>query len=139
MSKNKPFLFMIILILIILQAGLFRAESYQLLELKNGIKIIHIHNTRSSNTVLKLFIRGGRSLEPAGKSGINYLCSRLILEPRNDSQQKSMNKTGSFFGLYAFEDYTVLDFVSLTRHFPKALKNFCLRLSDPLLSPNRIY
>jgi|Deesub1362A_J573_1020465.scaffolds.fasta_scaffold00213_21 predicted Zn-dependent peptidase len=106
--------------------------------LKNGLPIIYQHDSSSPLTVLLLIIKGGRRVEPEGKSGLGYLTTRLALEIPDQSKVRQLMTQASQLTFSTFPDYNLIRLASLSPHFVDTLKLMSSIMVKPLFSGIRI-
>jgi zinc protease len=106
--------------------------------LKNGLTWIYQEDASSAATCLFFVIGGGQIAEPAGRSGLAYLSTRLAVEvPDSDKVHELMTKS-TRLSVVGEEDCSVIGIQCLSENLEDALRTVGGIMSDPLLSGLRI-
>lgn len=106
--------------------------------MENGLPVVYQHDPSSSITCIHLLIKGGLSAEPAGKSGLSYLVTRLCLEiPDRRKIQKLMSLASEIY-MSGQEDYSLIRISCLSSHLDETLSIFTEVFLRPLFSSLRI-
>lgn len=106
--------------------------------LKNGLPLIYQHDSSSPITVLLLTIKGGQRVEPAEKSGLAYLVTRLSLEIPDQSKVRQLMVQASQLTFSTFPDFNQIRLACLTPHFEETLSLLSKIMTRPLFSGLRI-
>ncbi len=106
--------------------------------LENGLPVVLETNDSSETTAVFVFIRGGKRAEPADKSGLAFLTTRLAVDiPDNDKLRKLLS-LATRFSVTSREDYSLIDIECLTSNLEPTLKILSKIIADPLFSGRRI-
>jgi len=106
--------------------------------LDNGLTYIFQLDDSSEITCLLLIIRGGKSAEPAGKSGLAYLTTRLAVEVPDEGKVRDLMLQSTRLSVASFEDCTLISVQCLSSNFEESLKIVSKIIRDPLFSGLRI-
>jgi predicted Zn-dependent peptidase len=106
--------------------------------LDNGLTYIFQKDDSSELTCLLLLIRGGKSAEPAGKSGLAYLTTRLAVEVPDEGKVRDLMLQSTRLSVASFEDCTLINVQCLSSNFEESLKIVSKIIQDPLFSGLRI-
>jgi len=106
--------------------------------LKNGLPLLYQHDPSTPITVLLLTIKGGQRVEPAEKSGLAYLVTRLSLEIPDQSKVRQLMVQASQLTFSTFPDYNQIRLACLTPHFEETLSILSKIMTKPLFSGLRI-
>ena len=106
--------------------------------LDNGITYIFQKDDSSELTCIILLIRGGKSAEPAGKSGLAYLTTRLAVEVPDEGKIRDLMLQATRISVAALEDCTLISVQCLSENFEESLKIASKIIRDPLFSGLRI-
>lgn len=106
--------------------------------LDNGLTCIFQKDDSSELTWLLLLIRGGKSAEPAGKSGLAYLTTRLAVEIPDEGKVRDLMLQSTRLSVASFEDCTLISVQCLSGNLEDALKIVSKIIRDPLFSGLRI-
>ena len=106
--------------------------------LSNGIPLIYQFDDTSSVSVLQIVLPGGRRSEPAGKEGLSYLTTRLMLEIPDDQKLRRLMGQSTRISMMSQNDYSLINIASLSENFEEALNVMTDILYSPLFSSIRI-
>ncbi len=106
--------------------------------LDNGLTYIFQQDQSSELTCLLLLIRGGKSAEPTGKSGLAYLTTRLAVEIPDEGKVRDLMLQSTRVSVASLEDCTLISLQCLSSNFEESLKIVSKIIRDPLFSGLRI-
>jgi len=106
--------------------------------LPNGLTLINQRDESSEITVLYLFIRGGKKVEPWEKRGLAYLTSRLTIEIPDQKKAQDLMSQASQVSMSSRADYSYIRIACLSESLEDTLKTMSKIITDPLLSGIRI-
>jgi len=103
-----------------------------------GLTWIYQRDASSAITSAVLLIRGGRNAEPAGKSGLAYLTTRLSIEIPDSGKIRELMIQSTQLSAGCQEDCSLISIQGLSENFEPALKTLTRVIRDPLFSGLRI-
>jgi len=103
-----------------------------------GLAWIYQRDASSSVTSAVLLIRGGRNAEPAGKSGLAYLATRLSIEIPDAGKIRELMIQSTQLSAGCQEDCSLISIQCLSENFESTLKILTGVIRDPLFSGLRI-
>ena len=106
--------------------------------LENGLLWIYQQDLSSDCTSAVILIKGGKSAEPAGMSGLAYLATRLAVEIPDDAKLKELMIQATQLSVRSREDHSWIGIQCLSRNFSGAMDLIGKLVRDPLLSRIRI-
>jgi zinc protease len=106
--------------------------------LENGLPVILETDGSSETTAIIVFIRGGKRAEPAGKSGLAFLTTRLAVEIPDQDKLRKLLSLASRVSVTSREDYSLIDIECLSSNLEPTLKILSKIIADPLFSGRRI-
>ncbi len=107
-------------------------------ELSNGLTFIYQKDESSEITVLYLFIRGGKRVEPQEKRGLSYLTTRLAIEIPDQKKAQDLMSQASRVSMSSKGDYSFIRIACLSESLEDTLKTMFKIITDPLFSGIRI-
>ncbi len=110
----------------------------QTFRLENGLNLIHELDPSSQVTVVQIFIKGGKRAEPAGKAGLAYLTTRLVLEIPDQSKIQQMMDQATRLYTGCRLDFSYITLSCLSENFEDSLKLVAQIMRKPLFSGIRI-
>jgi predicted Zn-dependent peptidase len=110
----------------------------QTFRLENGLSLIHELDPSSKVTVVQIFVKGGTRAEPAGKAGLAYLTTRLVLEIPDQSKIQQLMDQATRLYTGCRQDFTYITLSCLSEHFEDSLKLVAQIMRKPLFSGIRI-
>lgn len=108
------------------------------IKLPNGLPIIYQQDDSSAITSIMFLFKGGKAAEPAGKDGLSYLTTRLMVEIPDSSKIQNLMNQATQISLTSRGDYSLISLTCLSENFEEALKLVTSILKDPLFSGIRI-
>ena len=106
--------------------------------LDNGLTCIFQKDDSSELTCLILLIRGGRSAEPSGKSGLAYLTTRMAVEVPDEGKIRDLMVQSTRLSVASLEDCTLISVQCLSVSLVDALRIVSKIIRAPLFSGLRI-
>ncbi len=106
--------------------------------LENGLPVVLETNDSSETTGIFVFVRGGKRAEPAGKSGLCFLATRLTIEIPDQDKLRKLLSLATRFSVTAREDYSLISIECLSSNLEPTLKILSKIIADPLFSGRRI-
>jgi zinc protease len=106
--------------------------------LENGLPVILETNGSSETTAVFIFIRGGKRAEPAGKSGLAFLTTRLAVEIPDQDKLRDLLSLATRISVTSREDYSLIDIECLSSNLEPTLKILSKIIVAPLFSGMRI-
>ncbi len=106
--------------------------------LENGLPVILEMNKTSATTVVQIFIRGGKRAEPAGKSGLVFLTTRLAVEIPDQDKLRNLLSLATRISVTSREDFSLISLECLSTNLEPTLKILSKIIADPLFSGLRI-
>ncbi len=106
--------------------------------LKNGLPVILEIDKTSATTVVQVFIRGGKRAEPAGKSGLVFLTTRLAVEIPDQDKLRNLLSLATRISVTSREDFSLISVECLSANLEPTLKILSKIIADPLFSGLRI-
>jgi predicted Zn-dependent peptidase len=106
--------------------------------LDNGLTYLFQKDDSSELTYLVLLIRGGKSAEPAGKSGLAYLTTRLVMEVPDEENAQDLMLLSTRLSVASLEDCTTISVHCLSGNFEESLKIVSEIIREPFFSGPRI-
>ena len=107
-------------------------------QLSNSLSVIYQKDDSSNTTVLHCVILGGKGAEPAGKKGLAYLTTRLMLELPYRSKVQDLMKLASKTSMLCKIDYSHINVVCLSVSLDETLRITSEIIRKPLISGLRI-
>jgi len=107
-------------------------------ELSNGLTFIYQKDESSEITVLYLFVRGGKRVEPQEKRGLSYLTTRLTIEIPDQKKAQDLMSQASRVSMSSKGDYSFIRIACLSESLEDTLKTMSKIITDPLFSGIRI-
>jgi zinc protease len=103
-----------------------------------GLIWIYQRDASSAVTSAVLLIRGGRNAEPAGKSGLAYLATRLSIEIPDSGKIRELMIQSTQLSAGCQEDCSLISIQCLSENIEPTLKILAKVIRDPLFSGLRI-
>jgi zinc protease len=107
--------------------------------LENGLPVILETNGSSETTAVFIFVRGGKRAEPAGKSGLAFLTTRLAVEIPDQDKLRNLLSLATRISVTSREDYSLIEIECLSSNLEPTLKILSKIIAAPLFSGMRIY
>jgi zinc protease len=106
--------------------------------LENGLPVILEMNKTSATSVVQIFIRGGKRAEPAGKSGLVFLATRLAVEIPDQDKLRNLLSLATRISVTSREDFSLISLECLSTNLEPTLKILSKIIAGPLFSGLRI-
>jgi len=119
------------------QTGRFLPPCKQIL-VNDNRRFIFVRDRSSTTTVLKLFIKGGKSGEPGGKRGLAAITTGLTIAIPGAAQAGKLLESGAIFSSQVSEDYSIFTIKCLSEHLRETLKVLTEVMKKPLFSTLKI-
>lgn len=117
---------------------LSQQTGFEQLQLQNGLRIYFQRESAQKITTVFFFFSGGQKLEPANKSGLSYLTTRLMAEVPEEDKLAELVASGINLSAGSRNDFSFVQVDCLSDHLEKTLKIISSVLKSPLLSGTRI-
>jgi predicted Zn-dependent peptidase len=102
------------------------------------VRKIYQKDTSSAITVFQILIKGGKAVEPEGKSGLAYLTTRLTLEIPDRKKAQDLMNQASRVSMTSRGDYSLINIMCLSEHVEETLRVTTKIMLKPLFSGLRI-
>ncbi|MFC2154893.1 M16 family metallopeptidase [Acidobacteriota bacterium] len=119
------------------QTGWFLLPCKQI-TVKDNLRFIFFRDRSSTTTVIKIFIKGGKSCEPEGKRGLAVITSGLSIAVPDAAQTGKLMELGAIFSSQVNEDYSVITIKCLSKNLRETLRILTGVMKKPLFSTLRI-
>lgn len=106
--------------------------------LDNGLTLIYQIDQSSSLTVLQIFIKGGKKVEPSDKKGLAFLTTRLAVEIPSRSKIQELMTQATQLSVSCERDYSLIHISCLSENLESTLELITPIITDPLFSGLRI-
>lgn len=140
-SRLSSFAGIILLTAALLSAALSQDNWQNLPEkisLPSGLPVIYQQDDSSAITSIMFLFKGGKAAEPAGKDGLSYLTTRLMIEIPDSGKIQDLMNQATQISLTSRGDYSLISLTCLSKNLEEALKLVTSILKDPLFSGLRI-
>jgi len=112
--------------------------TFELITLKNNLKIYYQQEADLKFTSVSFNFFGGQGLEPENLAGLSYLTTRLMAEIADDSKLAELLAGGVNIRAGSHSDFSYIQIDCLSNRLGKALSIFSSVLKNPTFSGPRI-
>ena len=106
--------------------------------LQSGLTVIQERDASSSTTFLEIIIKGGKRVEPPGKTGLSFLTSRLAIEIPDSNKIQELVGLASRISVTSRGDYALITVDCLSSNVEATIKIVAKVILDPLFSGLRL-
>jgi zinc protease len=106
--------------------------------LESGLTVIQERDTSSATTFLQIIIKGGKRVEPPGKTGLAFLTSRLAVEIPDTNKVQELISLASRISVASRGDYALITIECLSSNAEATIKIISKLILDPLFSGLRL-
>ncbi len=110
-------------------------DGYGKTVLPNGVTVLVNHDNTTQLSSVRFLFAGGVLTENSDNNGITNLTTNMLLKGNSTMSAAEISEELDFLGssvqLYAFRDYSVISFTSLTENFDRALEIITQSIASP--------
>ncbi len=106
--------------------------------LENGLTVLLERDLSSATTILQILVKGGMRAEPAGRSGLAFLTTRLTVEIPDSSKAQEIISLATRISIIGQGDSSSIHIECLSSNLEPSLKVLSKIFLDPLFSGIRV-